>query len=535
MIPSPTTGLAPGRADPGARSLPSTPQEIELKLDVEPAGIARLRRSPILTGTPSTRHRQTSVYFDTPDRALRRAGLSLRVRHIGKRRVQTIKVEGDGDAGLFARSEWEVAITGDLPVIDREAVPSIASIPDLSGLAPVFRVVVVRRRWVVEWDGATIELVIDRGRIRTDRGASTVCELELELKHGPPAALFALARALSAITPLQPGAASKWRRGYMRLDGSDDRPANAAVPHLVPGMTASRGFQAIAGTCIRQFRLNQTLLARRDDAEALHQARVALRRLRSAISVFNTLLHDGRRDHFHAELKWIAGALDRARDLDVLLEQTPKPSERDRVRSERERAYAAAGQAIASPRLNRLIFDLVEWVAIGDWLTRPAEPERIGRPLEILAAEALDLCRSQVRRHGRHWRGLDKQGRHRLRIKAKKLRYAAEFFQPLYGGRKAVRRSKIFLDRLESLQTLLGALNDRAAGARLRMELGLADGRLRHGHRKSLLSKAGHAFDALIGAKRFWHRNRKSKTESVRLPAPTGCPACREPRSGKLK
>src|SRR5690242_12678016 len=92
-------------------------REVELKLEVPPSSIGKLRRMHALRGRNGKARDKdlVSVYFDTAKHKLRRHGMSLRVRHIGEARVQTVKANRDAAVGLFQRHEWETPIAGDTP------------------------------------------------------------------------------------------------------------------------------------------------------------------------------------------------------------------------------------------------------------------------------------------------------------------------------------------------------------------------------------------------------------------------------------
>jgi len=486
-------------------------REVELKLELETADVDRILTAPVLADVAASTDEQTSTYFDTPNRVLRKAGLSLRVRTIGARRIQTIKAESASAAGLFSRPEWEIPIEADRPVVDAAEDPfrSLVSAQDLRRLEPIFRVTVSRQTRTLEQSDAKIELVLDRGKIVAGRQSIPICELELELKKGRPAAVFALARALDAVAPLRLSALSKPQRGHRLLDGTTDSPVKWAPLFLTGDMAPTDGFEAIALACVRQFRLNQSILTREESPEALHQARVALRRLRSAMSIFEEMLVDDQFEHLASELRWIARELAMARSLDVLLERPSDTPLHLKLQLARRQAYAAAAVALASPRLRTLMFDLVEWITIGDWRTSQADDAADLR-LDNFAAEALERCRRRVKRRGRHWGKLDNEARHRLRIGAKKLRYAADFFGTLFPGAQALRRQEAFLKRLHALQDELGNLNDQVTGAALLAELGLLDtpttatADLPENAPKMLLDAAAKTYRALVNAKRFW-------------------------------
>ena len=195
--------------------------EVELKLEIVSEDAGKFEASGLLASAPR-KMRQISTYFDTPDHDVANAGLSLRIRRSGKKRVQTIKADGGSAAGLFIRSEWERAAENDTPVLDY-ATPLPALLGGkIDAIGPVFEVEIDRQSWVIDEGGATIELVLDRGEIVVGERRSPVCEIELELKSGDPAALFALARWIDAAVPIRLGVLSKSERGY-RLTGAARR------------------------------------------------------------------------------------------------------------------------------------------------------------------------------------------------------------------------------------------------------------------------------------------------------------------------
>jgi triphosphatase len=487
-------------------------REVELKLETDLAGIDVLAHASILAMVDVEEREQTSTYFDTPEQDIRKAGLSLRIRKIGTKRIQTVKAESKATAGLFARPEWEVAIKQDQPVIDDHHMPLRTLVPaaQLERLSAIFRIVVTRQIRTIMQDGARIELVFDTGEIQAGGAITPISEVELELKAGSPEALFGLARTLGGFAPLQLSTLSKAQRGYDLLARDNDRPVNSQAISLTSGINSSKGFQAIAYACLHQFRLNQSILLRAKNPEALHQARVGLRRLRSALSIFRDMLADDRFDHIQSELHWIASELDMARDIDVLLAGRHDERVQEKLQVAQAQAYADATGALTSPRLRILMLDLVEWITIGKWLTAPVDRMIIERPLDAFAADVLDRCRRGVKRRGRHWARLDDKGRHRLRIKVKKLRYSADFFGLLFPGKKATRRHKAFLAALKILQGFLGDLNDQTTGVALLAKFGITDASEHKRGRKSILEGAAETYEVLIDAKRFWRDNRRT-------------------------
>jgi len=481
--------------------------EVELKLELTLPAAEALQRSGVLTGAPRvTRHR--SIYFDTPDHQLAAAGLSLRIRADGDGRIQTVKAGGAPAAGLFARPEWEMPVEDDRPLLD-DATPVRAMLGEAAdAVEPLFDVLVERRTWMIDMDGATIEVVLDRGDAVAGDRRSPVCEVELEQKSGPPEALFALARQIDRTAPVRLGVLSKSERGYHLLEGTADS-VKAEPVHLTADMDAARAFQHIARACLRQFRLNETLLLAGRGPAALHQARVALRRLRSAFSLFAPMLGDARFDRLREETRWLAGTLGDARDIDVLIERSPDEDFRARLQEPRARAYAAAEGALESDRARALMLDLAEWIAVGEWLRLPQPRPLREQPARLFAAEALDRFRRKVKKQGRDLAELDDETRHEVRKAAKKLRYASEFFRALFDDKRQRRRYKRFVSALEELQDRLGALNDLVAAPGLLDRAGLLEAPgaaplLAAGHKRKLLDSAADAHAALVDAKRFW-------------------------------
>jgi hypothetical protein len=162
------------------------PLELELKLEFDPADRERLESARPLKSAHGETHRLVSTYFDTPARDLLKAGYSLRVRRIGRRRVQTVKAAGDPSAGLFVRPEWERPVKGDAPLLDGESGPLVQEIgaKKLDRIEPIFVTDVKRTTFRIDLAGAKIELAIDDGEVRAGGRAEPIAEVELELRGG---------------------------------------------------------------------------------------------------------------------------------------------------------------------------------------------------------------------------------------------------------------------------------------------------------------------------------------------------------------
>lgn len=458
----------------------SDPKEVELKLICDAADQAVLHAWPRLAkARKRDRDQLESVYFDTPDGLLRKSGYVLRVRKTQKGYVQTVKAEGDG---LIERPEWEQGVAGAEP--DRAALDATPLAGLLEGnpqLAALFSVSVERSTYLVKQGSSLIEVALDHGRVRKPEAARSadttfISEIELELKDGAVSDLFALGSEIGALVPVRLGVKSKSERGFDLIGTRGDLQACKAEPiSISDDMTAADAFRAISHGCLRQLRMNEDVLLDHRDADAVHQARVAIRRLRSAMSMFKDLVEDGRFAAITSQLKQLSEPFGRARNLDIFLSET-LPAERSRnpdenqllnlekyLEEERSEAYAAVILRLRSDEWRQFFLELVAWINAGPWLSS-GEEDGLDQPASAFASGVLDKWLRRVRKRGRDLAALSPEERHRVRIAAKKLRYGSEFFASLYPEKKATKRRKAFLSALSDLQDSLGALNDMETG-----------------------------------------------------------------------
>jgi inorganic triphosphatase YgiF len=465
--------------------------EIELKLEVAAPDIARLRRllrrERRVTAPPQIRQLD-STYFDTPRHELRDAGLTLRLRCDGERMVQTIKLS-DARGGFIDRGEWEREVRAkgngpDLAAARDTPLKRLLTRKTRDALKPVFRTEVTRTSYRLDQDGSQVELALDEGRIQTARRSEPVSEVEIELKRGDPAALFALARELDRKAPIRLGVRSKSERGYALLDQRPPHAVKAGRLRLSPRTGTAQAFRAIAMSCLRQLIINEPAMLR-GDAEALHQMRVALRRLRAALSLFSDMVADRQVEEIKSGLKWMTDELAPARDLEVFATEAVEPARQRRqgksgtgelkVAVARREAAAVdhAKKAVASRRFRTHTLATAEWIEAGPWTARRDSGARKlrERPLERHAREELSRRHRQIAKKGRNLSELSAFQRHKLRIAVKKLRYAVDFFAGAFPGHKAKKRRTDLEGDLKELQNALGSINDVAVRDRLGAKL----------------------------------------------------------------
>jgi len=431
-------------------------REVELKLEIDPAHASKLGLHRLLREEPR-RALQISTYFDTPKGKLRRQGWVLRVRHEGDRWVQTIKHAGDS-AGLFDRDEWEADVDGprpDLLLIAGTPLKAHIKARQFLHLVPVVRTEVMRSAWLVRVKGATIELTYDDGQVEAGGATEPIHELELELKAGEVDALFALAKRIGASIPVKLGVLAKPERGFALVDGRRGKPVKATHVDLDDKVSVADGFAAIVTACLKHFRINEPLLISQGDSEALHQLRVAIRRLRSALWLFRPAVKDDEFTSANDRLRRFTRELGTARNIDVILASMRKDDPaRDQLERDRRLLYGRIFRKLNSRVFRTFVIDLLAWAQIGEW----RNGKKAGKRLIPFALKRLDRLWCKIDERAADLSRLSDVERHQLRIDTKKIRYALQFLEGPF--RTAGTAQRAFADAAEGVQDSLGCLND---------------------------------------------------------------------------
>ena len=483
-------------------------REVELKLEVDAEDLEALARAPLLrSAPPPRRERLQATYFDTPGHLLRRSGMALRVRREGERWVQCLKAGHSGEAGLHSRDEWE----GPRPdaSLDLDLLAGTPLAPVLEDgnpdhvLRAMFTVDMERTTWSVALSARDrVEVVADQGEVRHGRRRSPVCEVEIESVTGDPMAVFAAAEALLGVVPLRASSVTKAQRGYALALRERPRPARATAVPLLREDGVDVAARRVVGAALAQLQANAAHAALGD--EWLHQFRVGLRRLRSALRIFRDSFGRQLRRDMRADCRWLSRVTGEARDLDVFIEAMLGSGDRGstlerRAKHARAAARRAVGVALASERYTRFVLRFARWLA--------TEDEPVHRDLMNTAASALDRKYERAMHGLRHLERLDASGRHRVRIRLKRLRYACEMLGSLY-GRDAV---AAYAHAVAQLQDDLGVEADAMAALRLLEQLATdvashatARRRWRDRARRALANAHLH-IAAVRDAPRFWH------------------------------
>jgi inorganic triphosphatase YgiF len=508
----------------------SHPVEIELKLALPPQQVASFLTLMARRRSVPVQQAMRTLYFDTPDFALSAQGVALRVRRVGRRWLQTIKTEGERSGGLSQRAEFETTIMHDTPDWSRFPAEALVLVPEAlrTQLVPAFETRFERTTWQHSGGGARIEVALDLGEIRAGERSQPICEVELELKAGQPDALFELAQGWVRHLDFVPLDVSKAERGVRLAHGIDAGPVKSVPMTLNSGASVEEGFAAMCQNCLAQFqanlpgvlaplptpaplageaasvmpksmaappsdgtsshstkpaseqvagypqlspqmgeRANVTPNPIDDSIEYVHQARVALRRLRAVLRLHRRAcvlpqeLMDG--------LRALTAALGPARDWDVLCGETLPTIAPHYVDAEtwqrgiaalqahriavREAMQVALGQAHPGAWL----LTCQRWLLQRGWRAAP-EAQRFVQlsPLQVWARRALKKGHRPIVCGARDFLQLQPPQRHALRIAIKRQRYATEFFQTVFAGTRHAQ----YLAVLRDAQDSLGRAND---------------------------------------------------------------------------
>jgi len=438
--------------------------ELELCLPADHA--ARLSRLPLLAAAGKLRAQAVRiVWHDSPDAALAADGLTL----------------------AQERGIWrlECLVPGTLPWPPGAAAPILAQATTLESLdhvmppaIPAVAAFVGRRSgYAVESDEGGVTLWAWRGALRAVENERPTCRLQLS---GTDAAVRTVALALAEALPVEVPRGTLAAEGLSAARGTPLPARRLGAPSVPEGLDVAGSFTWVVG------HLTEVILhfapaaaADSEGPEPVHQMRVAVRRLRSAISIFRHTLNGPELTAAASDLKELGQRLGPTRDWDVFLGETapevaaafssePRLTRLLRA-AERQRklCHAALRDYLQGPAFRRLGIELAWLAGARSWHPVP-QGEEVPVSLPDLAATLLDARVRKLLTTGEEIEALDATGLHGLRLRAKRARYATEIFATLYPPRPALR----FVERLGALQDRLGVMNDRATAAALLAQLG---------------------------------------------------------------
>ena len=457
-----------------------TPAAISLEFALDPAAAQRLPRHPAIATARAGRSRSLAeelIWLDTAEGSLAAAGLAL-----------AAPAKSEGAKSERAKSERQLMrsmpAAGQVwrPGTPAEALPE-ASLhdhlpPEDARLVPI--AAFSGRRSQLSLGAVEAELLV--GKLRAVAAETPVARLRLT---GPAEAVLARAAALAADLHLLPPTASLAEEGRALARGEAPRPRRRGAPALANAATVEAALLAALGHLLEAMLSHAPGCRPGAGPEGVHQTRVALRRLRSVLKSFRPAAGCPALAEFDAGLAALAGALGPARDWDVFLAgigadaaEAIGPDRRlaallKTAESRRAEAYASLGRMLDGPAFPRLVLAGLSLMLLRPWREGAEADGRaalLDQPLDEFGAGLLDKRWQRLRKRGEEIEAHGAEALHEVRLDAKRLRYAAELFAPLWPG-KAARR---FLRRLSALQEELEVANDTAVARAL--VAGLAPG-----------------------------------------------------------
>ncbi|HEY0182610.1 MAG TPA: CHAD domain-containing protein [Rhodopila sp.] len=452
---------------------------MELELAANAETVTALSRLKALSACRDGRPRSQAikiVWYDSPERGLLADGLTLAEQR-GVRRLERLVPGVD---------TW-------LPA---QPAPVVAEAPDETDLpSPLAPLAAFEGRQTISvhtFADQTVVLTVAKGVLRAVTAEHPIARIWLS---GEEQAVRAAVLLIGEAGPVAVPLASMAAEAIAVATGSPVPPRHLGAPTLPPGpLSVSDALMHIVGHLIDVILAHapNAVLPGGEGPEAVHQMRVAVRRARSALSIFRTVLPDGALDAANAGLKELGARLGPVRDWDVFADETAPVIQQALPNDERlERLITAASRRrrecqkalaawLGSSAFRMLGIELAWFAAARFWHVIPeaAAEETTGQPasppsLAEFSAQVLQHRWKRLVSSGKGIEGLDIPSLHNVRLRAKRARYAAEMFATLHRGKASER----FIRRLSVLQQHLGVLNDGAVATHLLAELGGPAGR----------------------------------------------------------
>lgn len=415
-----------------------------------------------------------STYFDTADLDLRSAEIDLRIRKDGHRLIQTIK-RASTQSGAFTREEHEIEVSE--RAIDREHLAPLLPLQirdkiDANSLSPQYVTRFTRHKRMIPEADPVVEAVFDIGEIVVNGSSQPISEVEFELQGTDAGAMAKVCLDFLKQVPAELAIESKSARGFRLAHGTEPRAVKARIPRIAPATHLPDAILTLLRAGFAQFVGNIPAVRESSTPKSIHQMRVGIRRFRSALSAFRSVLSlDGAQDLI-VDLKSLFKLLGDVRNADVFLTETlpgiSEPLLTAGIREELERAtvtyrektLARVQTRLASPKFARFVVRLATWIETAGWMRneQPLDRLLIKRTARDFAETRLDRLHRKLLKKGRKARREGIIVWHEARIAAKKLRYTTEPLISALGAPEA--ETKAYTKSLKVLQATLGRLND---------------------------------------------------------------------------
>jgi CHAD domain-containing protein len=450
-----------------------------LELVLAPEDAARLPRLKLLAGLRVgrwRRHPVSVVWHDTAEGALANDDLTLAETRATWRLELLVPGRDLWPPGGPAPV---VAQAAALDQLDHKLPANLLQMARFEGTQGILR---------LARDGTPLTVELLHGTVGWGRRRRPACRITLT---GEAAAVFALALDLAEQVDLAVPTTSLAAEARAAAIAVPAPPRHRGPPELPAGLTVAVAFSYVLGHLADVILHNAPpAAANRSGPEPVHEMRVAVRRLRSAIALFRPAVGCPGVEAVTQSLKTLADRLAPARDWDVFVtETTAAVAEvlsddatlrrlRATAEQRRRQAYTALRDWLRSVEFRRLGITLASLAGSQVWTAAlgPAQHETLNLPLDAFVSRALSRRLHRLTAAGKAIEQHHADALHAIRLRAKRMRYAAEVFAPLYPG-KPTRR---FLRRLTTLQDRLGRMNDSTVAETLLAKLGTTAGPRAH-------------------------------------------------------
>ncbi|MDM8568851.1 inorganic triphosphatase [Thiotrichales bacterium HSG1] len=343
--------------------------ETELKLLLNPEHVDKVKKHSLLQQNMDMQSLY-NVYFDTVEHDLLRNKVGFRIRHIGDKKIQTLKTAGTGVGGLHTRQEWETNISSDTPEYDQIPTDALPYLPDnFDTIRPIFVTNFNRITWLISINDSTIEVALDQGEVTHADKSTPINEIELELKSGSTLSLYELALILLDDIPFTIENKSKAALGYELCKPQKLKFCQAEPIQFDSAMTTEQVFIHIVWHCLQHLQINENVVLCSDDSEAIHQMQLALHRLLSCLNLYKYLVPKQFYDILLEEIRWMDDGLTVARDwgmfamnLQLVTSHNSTVELRQKLVIEQTDSHVKICDMLRSPRYTRTLLLLSKWL-----------------------------------------------------------------------------------------------------------------------------------------------------------------------------
>jgi CHAD domain-containing protein len=454
---------------------PALDRTLTIRFAADAACLRQAMELDVLSSTHKDAPRRIlrETYFDTAAGDLYRNSILLLMRSVRSSRVVALKRSSPVVDGVFCTGEMEArtsALEPDISRLGSEMAAELSTI--LQGRSPQAQIEMLVKRLTrdIHWGLAEVRVLFDSGTVGEGDRRLNFDELALQLKLGDEVSLYDVAVEVTRKLPLQLRTYSLAEREIAFLSGAGWDARRAVNQPLPYEATVEHAIGVTIAACLHHFTANWPAFEESKQPEAVHQMRVALRRLRALLSLYRRALPCPRFQEFQAEATGIFAALGRTRDWDVfrdLVESGPVrhfgndtqfASIIQAIEGQRKKDDELAQATISAPATTRFVLEMHAFLAHHHWQDDIAQPSQLDRPVRDFAKDILKRLSKRALKRRKRIDALASDERHRLRIAIKKIRYASECFGSLFDDTAGVRT---YLRALANLQDVFGAYNDR--------------------------------------------------------------------------